>query len=83
MVKITKITTQKNTIGRYNIFIDDGKGEKFGFGLDEDILISSGIAKGQELSDEALQTIIEKDTAHKCFTLALQYLSYRMRSKKK
>jgi len=82
MVKITKITTQKNTIGRYNIFIDDGKGEKFGFGLDEDILISSGIAKGQELSDEALQTIIEKDTAHKCFTLALQYLSYRMRSKK-
>lgn len=82
MVKITKITTQKNNIGRYNIFLDNGKGEKFGFGLDEDVLITSGITKGQEISEEALQSIIEKDAAHKCFTLALQYLSYRMRSKK-
>ncbi len=82
MVKITKITTQKNNIGRYNIFLDNGKGEKFGFGLDEDVLITSGITKGQEISEEALQSIMEKDAAHKCFTLALQYLSYRMRSKK-
>ncbi|WP_077304291.1 recombination regulator RecX [Terribacillus halophilus] len=82
MVKIAKITTQKNNVGRYNIFLDDGKGEKFGFGLDEDLLIRSGIAKGKEMSEEALQSLIEKDAAHKCFTLALQYLSYRMRSKK-
>ena len=39
LVKITRITTQKNNSERFSIFIDKGNGEEFGFGVDQDVLI--------------------------------------------
>lgn len=82
LVKITRITTQKNSSERFSIFIDKGQGEEFGFGVDQDVLISFGLRKGLELDQEILDDIQFEDQVKKGFNLALHYLSYRMRSEK-
>ncbi|WP_270182640.1 recombination regulator RecX [Alkalihalobacillus sp. CinArs1] len=82
MVKITRITTQKNNSERFSIFIDEGNGEEFGFGVDQDVLIRFGLRKGIELNQETLDEIQFEDHIKKGFNLALHYLSYRMRSEK-
>ncbi|MFD2628840.1 recombination regulator RecX [Oceanobacillus kapialis] len=81
-MKITRITTQKKNKSRYNIFLGDGEGEKYGFSVDEDILIKFGLQKNAELDDTKIETILQKDTVHKIYTQAINYLSYRMRTKK-
>lgn len=45
MPVITKITTQKNSGERYNVYLDYGKGEEFGFGVDENVLIKYDLKK--------------------------------------
>ncbi len=82
MAKITRITTQKNNNERFSIFIDKGAGEEFGFGVDQDVLISFGLRKGVELNDEMMEGIHFEDQVKKGMNLALNYLSYRMRSEK-
>lgn len=82
LVKVTRITTQKNNNERFSIFIDKGSGEEFGFGVDQDVLISFGLRKGVELSDEMLEGIHFEDQVKKGMNYALNYLSYRMRSEK-
>lgn len=82
MTKITKITTQKRNKNRYNIFIDDGQGETYGFSVEEDVLIEFHLRKGMELTPDLIKTLMQKDNLHKSFTLAINYLSYRMRSEK-
>ncbi|MFK3961611.1 recombination regulator RecX [Guptibacillus hwajinpoensis] len=82
MVKVTRITTQKNNNERFSIFIDKGSGEEFGFGVDQDVLINFGLRKGVELSDEMLEGIHFEDQIKKGMNYALNYLSYRMRSEK-
>ena len=82
IVKVTRITTQKNNNERFSIFIDKGSGEEFGFGVDQDVLISFGLRKGVELSDEMLEGIQFEDQIKKGMNYALNYLSYRMRSEK-
>ena len=46
---ITKITTQKKNKERYNIFMDEGKGEQYAFSVDEAVLIKYQLKKGMEL----------------------------------
>ncbi|WP_100013316.1 recombination regulator RecX [Lentibacillus sediminis] len=82
MKKITRITTQKKNKNRYNIFLDSGSGEKFGFSADEAILIEFQLRKGLELDEAQLDSLIQKDTIHKIYTQAIHFLSYRMRTKK-
>ncbi|KGX88129.1 recombination regulator RecX [Pontibacillus litoralis] len=82
MPKITRITTQKRHQNRYNIFLDKGQGEVYGFSVDEEILIQHVLHKGMELDDSFIETLTKEDSFHKCYTLAIHYLSYRMRSKK-
>lgn len=82
MRKITRITTQKKSKNRYNIFLNDGQDETFGFGVDEAILIEYRLRKGLELDDSMIDTLIQKDTVHKTYTQAIHFLSYRMRTKK-
>lgn len=78
-MKITKITTQKKK-GRYNIFVDKGQGEEFGFGVDEDILIEYQLRKGMELDSNLVKTLEKKNEVQQAFSLAVHFLSYRMRS---
>lgn len=82
MPKVTKITTQKNNIERYNVYIDQGKGEEFGFGVDEYVLAKFQLRKGQELSSTELTTILHEDTIKKSYNMSLAFLAHRMRSTK-
>src|SRR5690625_4454173 len=83
MTKITLITTQKKNKNRYNIFLNDGQGEKYGFSVDEAILVEYRLHKDQELSEQMIATLIQKDTLHKSYTQVINYLSYQMQTKQK
>lgn len=80
-MKITRITTQKRRKSRYNIFIDEGHGEQYGFSVDEDILIKYHLRKGLHLDEVTKNSLIEQDSIHKTYTEVINYLSYRMRTK--
>lgn len=82
MAKLTKITTQKKHNSRYNIFLDKGNGEEYGFSVDEDVLVKYRLQKNMDLDDATVNALIQTDTLHKSYTLAINYLSYRMRSEK-
>jgi len=82
MRKITRITTQKKNKNRYNVFLEAGEKEEFGFGVDEAVLIEYMLRKGLELDEALIQELLEKDTLHKSYTQAIHFLSYRMRTKK-
>lgn len=81
-MKITRITTQKRSKHRYNIFIDDGHGEKFGFSVDEDVLIQYNLRKDLELSELMIEKLLREDIFQKSYGEVIGYLSYRMRTKK-
>nr|WP_226035338.1 recombination regulator RecX [Aquibacillus saliphilus] len=80
MAVITRITTQKKSKSRYNIFIDNGQGEEYGFSVDEDILIEFHLRKGLELDKQTTEQLIQKDSIHRTYSLTINFLSYRMRS---
>lgn len=82
MAVITKITTQQKNKDRFNIFMDDGNGEKFAFSVDSDVLIKFQLKKGMELDDFSLIEIHYSDDIRKAYNLAVHYLAKRLRSKK-
>ncbi|MCY8921927.1 recombination regulator RecX [Bacillus atrophaeus] len=75
---ITKITTQKKTTERFNIFLDN----KYAFSVDADVLVKFDLKKGKELDDLDIVEIQYGDEVKKGFNRALEFLSYRMRSTK-
>jgi regulatory protein len=80
MAIITKITAQQKNKERYNIFIDDGKGEKYAFSVHENVLISQQLQKGKEIDELDIEEIGFADDVSKSFQHAIVFLSYRMRS---
>lgn len=82
MPEIAKITTQKKSAQRYNIFLKEKDKEKYAFSVDEDILIQFHLRKGLFLTPQQIEQIKEKDISFKAYSLALKYLSYRMRSER-
>ncbi|MBM4765074.1 recombination regulator RecX [Bacillus sp. B15-48] len=80
MPVITKIEVQKRNKERYNIFLDQGKGEEYAFSVDETVLIKYQLKKGIELDDLSITEILYKDDIQKAYHIAIQYLSHRMRS---
>jgi regulatory protein len=80
MPHITKITTQKKRTDRYNIYMDYGKGEEYAFSVDEEVLLKFQLKKGMDVDEFALADIQYYDEIQKSFTMALNYLAYRMRS---
>ncbi|RBW68139.1 recombination regulator RecX [Bacillus taeanensis] len=82
MVVISKITTQKNNEERFNIFITRGGKEEFAFGVDQDVLIKFGLRKGLEIDEQEIHEVLFEDEIKKAVNLAVQFLSYRMRSEK-
>lgn len=79
---ISKITTQKKNKERYNIFLDHGQGEEYAFSVDEAILVQLQLRKGMELTKEKIEEILSEDKIRKGYQYAINYLSYRMRTKK-
>lgn len=82
MKEIARITTQKKNKHRYNIYINDGKEEEFGFGVDEDVLIEYNLRKGMELSEATIEKLLRADTLQRSYAQVIGYLGYRMRTKK-
>lgn len=76
MRTITKISTQKKSSNRYNIFLDG----VYAFSIEEDVLVKFQLRKGLTLSEAEISTITESDAHERSYLLAIHYLSYRMRS---
>lgn len=79
---ITRITTQKKNNQRYNIYIKIDQKQKYAFSVSEDVLVKYHLRKGLELSDETIENILTEDLLQRSYLMAINYLSYRMRSKK-
>ncbi len=75
-MKVTKITKQVKTEGRYSIFIDD----MFSFGLSELGLINSGLKVGRELKEQELGEFKIQAEVDKAYNRALGLLARRARS---
>ncbi len=76
-MRVTDIRPQKRK-SRFNIYLDD----RFGFGLNEEVLFSSRIKIGAELSSSQIANIRKKEKRHNLFGKVLKFLSYRARSEK-
>lgn len=75
-MKVTKISAQVKTQGRYSIFVDD----KFAFGLSELGLINSGIKIGTELTEQRLEELKSEADTDKLYNRAIGLLARRPRS---
>ena len=80
MTVITKITVGKKNKNRYNIFVDQGNGEEYGFSVSEDVLIKLDLKKGKVIDQMDAMEIAYQEDIQKGFTAALNFLSFRMRS---
>lgn len=80
MAIITKITVQQKNKDRYNLYLDEGQGEKYAFSVDEDVLIKFNLKKGMELDEFLLLDIQYADDVRKAFNLSINQLARRMRS---
>lgn len=74
--KITNIQIQGKRKDRYSIFIN----EKFAFGLYQDVLIQSGIAQGDILSQEQINSLKELENKRAAKEKAMRLLAVRARS---
>ncbi len=82
MQTISRITVQKKNKHRFNIFLKQDGNESYAFSVEEDTLINEHLHKGMELEQTTIDSLIKKDNLHKGYSLALHFLSYRMRSVK-
>ncbi len=73
---ITKIAQQKKRKDRYAIYLD----EVYAFGVGEDVLIRFQLTKGTTLTEEQVEEITDRDGYQRAYLLAINYLSYRMRT---
>ncbi len=74
--KITAIEAQKKQNQRVSVFLDG----EFAFGIHQDVLLQSGIAKGDELSEEKIAEILAIEEEKCAREKALRLLSVRGRS---
>lgn len=77
MQRITKIQQQKKALHRYNIFLN----EEYAFSVDEDVLVQYHLHKGMELTKDDVKEIMAHEDVHRHYAQAINYLSYRMRTK--
>ncbi|WP_426980448.1 recombination regulator RecX [Bacillus pseudomycoides] len=81
MAVITKIEVQKRTKERFNIYIDKGQGEEYGFSVNQVTLIKHGLQRGLEIDEVELANILYNEEVQKAYLQAISYLSYQMRTK--
>ncbi|MDB5185065.1 MAG: regulatory protein RecX [Candidatus Saccharibacteria bacterium] len=75
-MKITSITQQVKTAGRYSVFVEG----KYSFSLSEAVLVSSQIASGQELDAAQLSAYKKLSADDKLYSRALRYAAMRSHS---
>jgi len=74
---ITSVKTQRNR-KRVNVYLD----YKFGFGIDLDNFVLSGLKVEQELSDEGVEKVVKKAEFQKTYDKFLRFAMLRPRSEK-
>ncbi|MBD3385227.1 hypothetical protein GF407_09890 [candidate division KSB1 bacterium] len=74
---ITSIEVQKKDSNRFSIFLDG----EFAFGIHKDVLLESGIARGDRLTESQVETIKKREEVKKAKIKAVRLLSVRARSK--
>ncbi len=65
MAVITKIEVQKRTKERFNIYIDKGQGEEYGFSVNQAVLIKHGLQKGLEIDEVEIANILYNEEVQK------------------
>lgn len=77
---ITKLEVQKNHSDRFNVYIDKGNGEEYGFSVHLDTLVKFQLRKGLELDELDMIEIQYGDEARKAYNQAIEYLGFKMRT---
>ncbi|HID94304.1 MAG TPA: hypothetical protein EYP60_09460 [bacterium (Candidatus Stahlbacteria)] len=77
-VKITKIEQQKRKPARKSIYVDG----EFAFGVHEEIVLKFGLFEGKEITEAEKEKIVREETKRSAKEVALNLLSYRMRTKR-
>jgi regulatory protein len=72
---VTRLTAQKKNRDRVSVYLDD----RFAFGLPA--IVAAGLRPGQHLSDPEIESLKEQGNVEKEYNQALNYLSYRPRSR--
>jgi regulatory protein len=73
---VTSIEAQKHATTRYSIFLDG----EFAFRIGRDLLLESGLAKGEHLDRERLDAILARDAIDRALSTAMRALDQRMQS---
>ena len=73
--KITALKQQKRNRDRVSVYLDG----RFAFGLPA--IVAAGLKSGQFLSDTEIETLTEEGAVESAYNRALEYLSYRPRSR--
>ena len=73
---VTRLAGQQKNPQRVSVFID----EAFAFGVHGDLVVEFGLYKGQALSVEQQQRIVEADRERAARGVAFEYLGYRART---
>ena len=73
---ITRLAQQKRDAERVSVFIDDD----FAFGLALDLVIKAGLRKGQDLTVEEQQALLDDEERLKAKAAALDYIAYKART---
>lgn len=75
-MKVTAITAQVKTKGRFSVFVDG----KYAFSFSEQGLLDQGIRIGLELDEQAVKSYKKLSADDKAYGLTLAYLARRARS---
>jgi regulatory protein len=76
--KITDIQVQKKRRDRVAVFLDG----EFAFGLHQDVLLTAGIATGDDLTPERIEAIQQLEARRSGKEKAIRLLAHRARSRK-
>lgn len=75
---ITKISSQESSKDRYNIYIDD----KYGFPVSLNVLTKFNLKKGQEITPDQKEEIVNEEIFDKYLKKTLRFINYKIRTKK-
>ncbi len=73
---VTSIEAQKHATTRYSVFLDG----EFAFGIGRDLLLESGLAKGEYLDRERIDAILARDAIDRAVSTAMRALDQRMQT---
>ena len=73
---ITQISVQQKNKNKCSVFLD----EEFAFGLNQEVVFQYGLKKGDSLTEQQIDEILDSDKRKKAKERALNFLSYRDRS---